>query len=151
MSELVEHIRQVAEEGIEDKSLFIVDVKVSDGNPKKVAILVDGDNGVTIEDCSKLSRYVGTSLEEDEQLSDAYTLNVGSPGLDNPLLLTRQYQKNVGRKLKVRTADGEVTSGKLIKVEEEEIELEISKKGSTESVIITFGDIDWAKVQVSFN
>ena len=151
MSELVDHIRKVAEEGLDDNSLFIVDVRVSEGNPRKVAVLVDGDNGVTIEDCSKLSRYIGTSLEEDEKLHEAYTLDVGSPGLDNPLLLLRQYQKNVGRKLKVREAGGEVTSGKLVRVEEEEIELEISKKGSSESVIITFGDIDWAKVQVSFN
>ena len=150
MSELLEHIRTLAENGLENESLFVVDVSISEGKTQKVVVLLDGDEGITIEECSKVSRYIGNALEEDLSFDLPYTLDVGSPGLDNPLKLTRQYHKNVGRKLKVRRIDGEVVEGNLTGVVEESIQLETAKKGSKESLTITFDDIDWAKVQVSF-
>ena len=59
----------------------------------KILILVDGDEGITIDRCAEISRRTGATLEEQETMSDAYVLEVSSPGLEHPLKLMRQYKK----------------------------------------------------------
>ena len=152
MDKELKEIMNITESALEDDSLFIVDISVSRGKSPKVTILLDGDNGVSIDDCSRISRAVGHRIEEEDVIKSSYTLDVGSPGLDTPLKSYRQFKKNVGRKLKVKMSDGETIKGKLISCDENEIELVLSKKKSEEEKVnITYTEIDWAKVQVSFN
>ena len=94
--------------------LFLVDVKMH-GNGK-LMILVDGDNGVGIADCAAISRYVGFKLEEENVIETAYNLEVSSPGIDFPLSSQRQYNKNIGRDLAIKMADGAKREGKLSSV-----------------------------------
>src|ERR1700739_1994617 len=97
-------VRELVEEKIKDKpDLFIVDIKMHSNG--KLIILVDGDNGIGIDECVAISRHVGFHLEEENAMDKAYTLEVSSPGIDTPLQLPRQFVKNVGRSLALKMAD----------------------------------------------
>lgn len=148
-------IRVVAEGLLADESHFIVDVSSSGSVHKpKVRILLDGDSGVTIDDCARLSRELGELIENEGIIESAYTLEVSSPGVDQPLEMERQYRKNIGRKLKVRNTDGKEFKGELIHVDAEGIDLKIVRgKGKAKQEVqehFPFDKIEKAIVQISF-
>lgn len=141
-------IIDIVNKAIEGKDeLFLVDVKIkgNEGN-QKVLVFVDGDNGISIDECGRISRYLGAELEEVELFSGKYTLEVSSPGLDFPITLRRQYEKNIGRELSVETTENEKIEGKLKQVEKDHIAL-ASKQADR---IIKFEVIKQSKVKVSF-
>jgi ribosome maturation factor RimP len=151
--DLTEEIRNLAEAGLAPGQ-FVVDVLVSARKgPTKVTVLVDGDNGFTIDDCAELSRQLSKAFDEKGLIDEHFTLEVSTPGLDHPLTLKRQYQKNIGRGLKVKLRDA-IEEGKLTEVSEEKItliqEVGSGKKKETKTIEIPFSDIDKAFVVVSF-
>jgi len=95
-------------------------------------------------------------MEEDEVLENAYVLEVSSPGLDHPLINLRQYLKNVGRKVKVDTTDGQAIRGELLEAKadfilvNQEIKEKGKKKIKLEETKVSFENIDKTKVLVSF-
>lgn len=102
-----------------------------------IHIFLDKDDGLNLDECALLSRFVEQKIEENQWLGESYTLEVSSPGLSRPLLMHRQYRKNVGRELSVELKDTHVgVKGKLTEVKEnsivisytERITLEGSKK-----------------------
>src|SRR5690606_19579147 len=145
---------ELVEEKIADRSdLFIVSVRFL--NNGVLEILLDGDNGIAIEDCVQVSRHVGYHLEEENVIDRAYRLEVSSPGVDSPLLLGRQYQKNVGRDVKVKLLDGAKKEGQLLSVTNSTISIEekVKEKGKKAVVIQTEIPIDKikeTKVLISF-
>lgn len=147
-------IRELVEEKIADREdLFIVSIDVI--NNKIVEILVDGDQGISIDDCVKISRHVGFHLEEEEVFDNAYRLEVSSPGVDKPLKLLRQFIKNIGRNVRVLLNDGKTMEGKLLDANEESIYIEYKKKekGKKAEVLqetIPFSGIKETKVLISF-
>jgi ribosome maturation factor RimP len=121
----------------------------------KLIILMDGDQGLSIKDCAAISRHVGFHLEEENLISQAYNLEVSSPGVDTPLRLLRQYIKNTGRAISLKLKDGNKTEGKLLKAEAESITLletkkEKGKKAQQIERIIAFEEIMESKVLISF-
>jgi len=153
--ELEEKIYQIAEEQLIDPTLFVVSVQLGISGKSKVEILVDGDHGVGIDDCAAISRRVGSLLEEQGVLENAYQLEVSSPGVGQPLKLVRQYKANIGRELKVQLNNGKELNGKLKEVLEGKILLDIEIKEKKKKVQLVptwveFADINKAKVQVSF-
>jgi len=151
MEKLEQEIRNIIEEFITDNpELFLVDVllKGAVGN-QKLLIFIDGDNGVSIDHCSKLSRKVGAALEEKELIEGKYFLEVSSPGLDHPIILKRQYEKNVGRRLEIEGEDGRKIKGKLVKVDGDSIVLETDDKVENE-LVMSFNEIIQSKIEVSF-
>jgi len=147
-------VKELVEEKIADKpNLFIVDIKMH-GNGKLV-ILVDGDNGIGIDDCVAISRHVGFYLEEENVIDTAYNLEVSSPGVDAPLKSLRQYIKNIGRNLAIKMADGTKREGKLSGITEDAIVVEekIKEKGKraeTVESVIPINQITETKVLISF-
>jgi ribosome maturation factor RimP len=145
---------QLVEEKIADRpDLFLVDVQMHGSGI--LSILVDGDNGVAITDCVAISRHVGFHLEEENAIEQAYNLEVSSPGLDTPLKLLRQYQKNISRTLSIMQHDSNKREGKLISADASGIVLEenIKEKGKKAFSVqnsILFTDIAETKVLVSF-
>ncbi len=153
--EITEEIKKIAEEKLMDPAHFVIDVIVSQRGTQKVLIVVDGDNGVTIDDCAEISKRVSTVLDTATFLKDSYLLEVSTPGLDQPLRLMRQYVKNIGRKLRVRTKDNlSVIEGKLVSVSPESITLEqetgMGKKKENKLIDIQFSEIDKSFVLISF-
>ncbi|HYG18927.1 MAG TPA: ribosome maturation factor RimP [Ohtaekwangia sp.] len=149
-----DEIKRIVEETLTDPSQFLVEVLVSaKKGPKKVLIIIDGDNGISIDDCALVSREVSARLDESGLLDDSYLLEVSTPGLDHPLKLERQYRKNIGRKLKVklpdRTAEGKLTEVGANKIVLEE-ETGAGKKKEIVRLDIEFSQIEKAFVLVSF-
>jgi ribosome maturation factor RimP len=119
----------ITEKIITNPEIFLVEVIVADKVKKKIMVLLDGDKGVDIDECAKVSRQLGEIIEAENIIEDAYLLEVSSPGLDFPLKLQRQYVANIGRNLKVETSSG-VFNGIIKEVSETGIILEIAIKKS---------------------
>jgi len=147
-------VRELVEEKIAEKpNLFIVDVKMHTNG--KLMILVDGENGVGIDDVAAISRHVGFRLEEENVIETAYNLEVSSPGIDTPLTSLRQYLKNIGRNLAIKMADGTKREGKLSGITEDAIIIEEKtkekgKRAELVEAVIPISKITETKVLISF-
>ncbi|WP_462266939.1 ribosome assembly cofactor RimP [Mucilaginibacter sp.] len=149
-----QRVKELIEEKIADRpDIFIVAIKMQAGN--KLVILLDGDQGAGIDVCAQVSRHVGFHLEEENTIEEAYNLEVSSPGIDTPLKLTRQYVKNIGRQVTVKTTDGGKKEGKLLSAGEQQIIIEETlkakgKKAEQVETQIPMADIAETKVLISF-
>ena len=133
------------EEDQDFHSCFLVDV--SKGPKSHIVVYIDADDGLTIDTCRKISRLLEEEIESNGWMPEKYTLDVSSPGLDNPLKLRRQYVKNIGRKAEVQLLDGRKQIGTIINVSEDQIEI-ASTQDSSES--IGFDQISKTFILVSF-
>jgi ribosome maturation factor RimP len=139
---------------------FVVEVKQHATN--KLEVFMDSDDGITFEKCRKISRYLEEFLDKHLWLGEKYTLDVSSPGISRPLVLKRQYQKNVGRKVEIKLKEeqqSEKYEGELIGVVEDAIILKTSvttkegkkKKTEIKELNIPIEHIAQTKVKISFN
>lgn len=103
----------------EREDLFLISLDVLPDNTIK--IIIDGDNGVIVEDCIFVSRAIEHNLDREEQ---DFSLEVLSAGATEPLINLRQYMKNIGRTLRVKTKENETIEGELTKVNDDNILLE---------------------------
>lgn len=136
-----------------DNDIFLVSIRIKPTNNFK--IYLDADGGLSIEKCIKINRALYKAIEEQGWYPNGdFSLEVSSPGVDEPLKMLRQYKKNVGRKLEVILKDDTKKEGKLTSVDESNIQIEYTegknKKAVTHSVAIAFSDIKQATVLVSF-
>jgi ribosome maturation factor RimP len=102
----------------ERDDLFLIDIKFSVTD--HIRVILDGDNGVTLQDCLDASRAIEFNMDRDEH---DFSMEVMSAGLSEPLNSPRQYRKNLGRSLELVMNDSSEIEGELIKVEEESITL----------------------------
>lgn len=141
-------IQAFAEEVIAGTPLYVVEVRVRGRKGSQVVeIYIDGDEGVTVDQLAQVSREVGFLLEVEDAIKGKYNLNVSSPGVDRPLVLPRQYKKNLGRDLKVvvRSDDASQTyQGTLVEADEDAIVLQDKKRTQR----IALADISSAHVQL---
>ncbi len=87
-------------QGLSEKpSVFLIDLTITDA--MKIIVTLDGDQGVTLQDCIDINRAIENNLDREEQ---DFSIEVASAGVSTPLKLVRQYKKNIGRTLKVKTA-----------------------------------------------
>lgn len=152
--QIEKRVAALVEEKIADRpELFLVEVKMLPNN--KLIIHVDGDEGISIQDCVAISRHVGFHLEEENIIEQAYNLEVSSPGVGEPLKLNRQYVKNIGRTLSIKLNGGLKKEGKLLSVTENNLLIEESvkekgKKAATVQTEVSFNDILETSVLISF-
>ena len=145
-----ELVRKIIE-GNED--IFLVSVRIKPTNNFK--IYLDADSGLSIDKCIRINRTLYKTIEEEAWYPDGnFSLEVSSPGVDEPLKMLRQYKKNIGRKLEVVLADDSKKEGKLLSVDEKSIQIEYTegknKKAVTHINEIAFNDIKQATVLISF-
>jgi len=100
------------------KDLFLIDLKFSAGDD--ITVILDGDNGVTLQDCLDASRAVEFNMDREEH---DFSLQVMSAGLSEPLSTPRQFNKNLGREIEVMLEDASKIEGELAKVDDEKITL----------------------------
>lgn len=134
-------------------AFFAVQVKLKPTN--NVKVFVDGDQGITIEDCIRLNRQLYAAIEATGMFPEGeFSLEVSSPGVGEPLLLQRQYAKNVGRLLAVKTVEGAELTGVLKAAGSDGIQLEVAagkgKKASITLHELSFSQIKQASVQIQF-
>ena len=133
--------------------IFLVDIKIKPIN--NIKIYLDADSGLGIEKCIKINRALYKIMEEMAIYPDGdFSLEVSSPGIEEPLKLHRQYIKNTGRDLEVTLQDGSKQSGKLLSVTENDIVIEFTegknKKAVVKQLTIPFETIKEAVVLIKF-
>jgi len=151
-----ERVEELLNEALGQKpELFLIDLTISEAN--QIRIIIDGDKGVTVQDCIDVSRAIEHNLDREEE---DFALEVHSAGVTEPLTMVRQYKKNLGRKLKVRTAE-ETVEGELTLVDDKAVTIQwkarepkpIGKGKVTvkKEAVIPYNDIVEAKVMITFN
>jgi len=132
---------------------FLVEVRIKPTN--NIKVFIDADEGVQLSDLIQYNRKLYKLLEESALFPDGdFSLEVSSPGLDEPLKLFRQYKKNIGRFVDVTLNDTTKKEGKLISASEDEIVVETEtgkgKKKEIKQETILFTDIKTTKIQIKF-
>lgn len=136
-----------------DPQYFLVEIKIRPTN--NIKVFLDGDNGIPIERCVAYNRQLYKMIEESGLFpQDDFSLEVSSPGLDEPLKLMRQYRKNVGRKVEVLLKDGVKTEGVLKSVTDTAIDVEETRGKNKKKEIIQHSfpleSIKSTKIQIVF-
>lgn len=137
----------------EEPKHFLVSCRIKPTN--NIKVFIDGDEGVTIANCVQLNRKLYKAIEEKGWYPEGnFSLEVSSPGVDEPLKNKRQYTKNVGRDVEVEFADGTKKLGNLIAVAEEDFIIETKtgkgKKLEIHQEVIPFSNVKAAVVQIKF-
>lgn len=149
-------IRTLAEEFLlNSPDYYVVDVVVAAGN--SITVEIDNDNGVNIDDCVELSRYIESTLDRD---TEDFELTVTSVGLTSPFKTHRQYKKYEGKEVEVLTKKGEKLKGTLKSSTDNNFIIEVSKmvkpegaKRKTEvkeEITLNYEDVKYTKYQLRF-
>ncbi|GAB7256167.1 ribosome assembly cofactor RimP [Polaribacter sp. OB-PA-B3] len=150
-----EKIKDLVEEALaSNSSLYLIDLSISANN--KIQVVVDGDKGVPLSECIRISKNIDGNLDREEE---DFSLEVTTPDIAHPLKVKRQYLKNINRILKVKTAEEEF-EGTLIDATEDNIVLQwkarepkpIGKGKVTvqKTVTLEYKEIKEAKVKIVF-
>ena len=148
-------VKNLVEEWLQDKEYFLVSVEISPDN--RIVVEIDHADGVWIEDCVALSRYIEERLSRDEE---DYELEVGSAGLGQPFKVPQQYINFVGKEVEVLDADGVKVKGILKAVDgndftvgvEEKVKVEGKKRPVKQEVdhVYQMDKVKYTKYLISF-
>lgn len=132
---------------------FLVDVRIKPTN--NIRVYLDSDEGMPLSELISYNRSLYKLIEESAMYPDGnFSLEVSSPGLDEPLKIHRQYKKNIGRFIDIVLQDGSKREGKLLEVNEDSITIETEigkgKKKEIRQETILFTDIKTTKIQIKF-
>ncbi|HOS83545.1 MAG TPA: ribosome assembly cofactor RimP [Bacteroidales bacterium] len=150
-----EHLEQLVNSFTEGTNMFIVEITISKANA--ITISIDSDQGIDIDTCVELSRYIEQHLDREQE---DFELTVASAGLSEPFKVYMQYEKNIGKLVRVLTSDNKKYIGTLMSVNEQEIMLTYTemvktgpkgKKKEVESkVTIPFSAIKKTMLEIIF-
>ena len=145
----------IVNEWLEDKEYFLVDVSVSPDD--KIVVEIDHAEGVWIDDCVELSRFIESKLDREEE---DYELEVGSAGIGQPFKVLQQYLIHIGKEVEVLTREGKKLEGVLKEANEENFTLTIQTKVKPEGakrpklveedITYTYSDVKYTKYLISF-
>jgi len=152
-----EIVKRLVREALEEnEELFLIELSFSGDN--KILVEIDGDKGLNLKECMRISRHIEHSLDREEE---DFGLEVTSPDVANSLKVLRQYQKNIGRILKVKTKENKMVEGTLTSADEKQISLvwkarEAKPIGKGKITVektaeIEYSNIQEAKVKIIFN
>ena len=145
----------IVNEWLEDKEYFLVDVSVSPDD--KIVVEIDHAEGVWIDDCVDLSRFIESKLDREEE---DYELEVGSAGIGQPFKVLQQYLIHIGKEVEVLTKEGKKMEGVLKSADEQNFVVTIQKKVKPEGakrpklveedVTYSYDEIKYTKYLISF-
>ena len=143
-------VQQAVEEWLQGKDYFLVDINISADD--RIVVEIDHADGVWIEDCANLSRFIEERVSREEE---DYELEVGSAGLGQPFKILRQYEIHVGKEVETLAKDGKKYRGTLLSVDPEGFELGVKQKVKEEGkkrpvnkevpIRFAFGDVTYTK------
>ncbi len=151
----LEIINKLVGSFVEGKDIFPVEVKIT---PGKILVAIDKPTGITIEECAALSRFLYEEMEQSD-IFEKHELEVGSPGMDQPLKVFKQYLRRIGRNVRVISNNGDIRSGVLQNATETSIDLfetliERDGKKKVKREIITtlpLNEIKETRLELKFN
>ncbi len=142
-----EKVLELLNNGLAEKpSLFLIDLSIDAAN--KITVILDGDNGVNLQDCIDISRAIEHNLDREEL---DFSLDVASAGVSLPLKMVRQYKKNIGRTVKVKT-EKEIFEAELANADEDKITLtwtarEPKKLGKGKETVVKTQEIKYLEIK----
>lgn len=149
------YIQELAEQKLAEGDSYLVDITVSAAN--KIRVIIDNFRGIGIDECVSMSRWIENHLDRE---AEDFELEVTSPGLDQPFRVFRQYQKNIGREVEVKLANGTKVAGTLTTATPDQIVLEQQSKERiegrkakqvvTKQLDIPMGDIKETRIVIKF-
>ncbi|MCM1312622.1 MAG: ribosome assembly cofactor RimP [Bacteroides sp.] len=148
-------LQAVVSEWLEGKEYFLVGISVDEQN--KVVVEIDHKDGVWIEDCCELSRFIEANF--DREVED-YELEVGSAGIGQPFKVLQQYVNNIGNDVELLTSEGKKMSGVLARADEDGFVVSVVSKKKVEGkkrpqmveeeLAFGYADVKWVKVVIDF-
>lgn len=149
-------VNSIVEEWLEDKDYFLVDITISPDD--KIVVEIDHADGVWIEDCVDLSRFIESKLNREEE---DYELEVGSAGIGQPFKIPRQYEIHIGDEVEVQTNEGKKLTGVLKDSDDEKFVITVKTKVKPEGakrpkmveedLTFRYNEIKYTKYLISFN
>ena len=152
MGDLKSRILKIATEKAAEQGVHLVELTLTGSGRVKILALIDSEDGVTIDQCTKFSRSVTQETDLITELDEGYVIEVSSPGVDRPLEFPFQYKKNVGRKIRVTLEGGEEVEGELTDATEQGITVKLPglKKKEFINQAYEYQEVKKAKIIVSF-
>ncbi|MDP8078868.1 ribosome maturation factor RimP [Phocoenobacter skyensis] len=152
MATLEQKLQQLTQDSIDAMGFELVGIETQRaGRFLTVRIYIDKEGGVTVEDCSSVSRQVSAIFDVEDPISDKYNLEVSSPGLDRPLFTLEHYQRFIGRgitiHLRIPMLDRRKWQGELVSIENDVITLKVENEMHS----FVFGNIQKANLIPVFN
>jgi ribosome maturation factor RimP len=148
-------VKSLVEEWLADKDYFLVDIQISADD--RIVVEIDHADGVWIEDCVELSKFIEDRLSRDEE---DYELEVGSAGLGQPFKVEQQYLNFIGKEVEVLDAAGKKVKGILKAVDgrlftvsvEEKVKVEGKKRLQLQEVDHEYNmdEVKYCKYLISF-
>ncbi len=148
-------VARIVNEWLEGKDYFLVDITINSDN--KIVVEIDHADGVWIDDCVELSRFIETKLNREDE---DYELEVGSAGIGQPFKVLQQYLIHIGKDVEVLDADGKKWTGTLVDANENNFTITIQAKVKLEgfkrpklieqNVTFTYDKIKYTKYLISF-
>ena len=149
---IIERIREIAQPILDSLGLELVEVEFSRGHGKgMLRLFIDKQGGVTLEDCEKVSQFLGHALDVQDPIPISYTLEVSSPGLDRPLKRPEDFTRHIGKLVKIKTLQpidhDQSFIGRLAAAGGSSIEI-IMENGK--GLVIPFEKIAAARLEIEF-
>lgn len=148
-------VEKIVNDWLKDKEYFLTDLSISPDD--SIVVEIDHKDGVWIDDCVELSKYIEAHLDRN---TEDYELEVGSAGLGQPFKVKRQYENHVGQDVELRTSSGEKFKGTLKAVDDDKITVTVKEKIKPEGAKrpkltdvdheIAFADIASCSALISF-
>jgi ribosome maturation factor RimP len=149
---LKDSIADAIRPAVESAGFFLEDVFTSNpGNHRIVTCMIDGVSPLSLDEVTVVSREISAILDESPFLTEAFTLEVTSPGIERPLTLPRHWTKNLTRIVKVTLNDDTEVSGRLTEFDEVRAILVENIKGRMKTHEVAFADIKRANIEIEFN
>ena len=152
MESLKQRVLNIATEKAKEQGVILVEMTITGSGKTKILILIDTEDGLTIDQCRSYSRATSSELDLLTDLDEGYVIEVSSPGVDRPLQFPFQYKKNIGRKLRVTSLEDEEKEGELLNANDESFTVKLPglKKKEFIEQEYQYKEIKKAKVIVSF-
>ncbi|WP_130819766.1 ribosome maturation factor RimP [Anaerococcus vaginimassiliensis] len=146
--DLTNRLREIFESDISELGYELVDIeyKGSKGN-KILTFFIFNEEGITIDDCEKVSAFLDTRLDELDLIKDSYYLEVSSQDLSRPLKTDRDIERNINEVLKVKMKDGEVFLGKVSDINEDTYEFDLEDGTSRQ---VNKSDVKQINIEIVF-
>ena len=151
MANLEQQLTDIIQEPVNALGFELVGIEYIRGRYPVLRVYIDSENGITVDDCADVSRQISAVLDVEDPITDAYNLEVSSPGMDRPLFTLEHYQRFVGEEvivsLRIPVANRRKWKGQIKSIENEMITFNID--GNDE--VFAFSNIQKANIVPNFN
>jgi len=137
--DIINKTEEILNDLLIDGSIYLVEVDYTkENNVFYLKVYIDTDEGITIDECSDISRKLSKKLDELDYIEDSYFLEVSSPGIDRPFKSLEDYKKNLNKKIKIslyaKKDNKKIYVGELINIEDKNITIKLDDKSKREIV-----------------